>query len=64
MAATLLFIHIVYTHSYLRNYYIMMPTCKKSEIKHCQVCPQDHKQTTFKMLFSNGVRTDQGSPES
>ncbi len=28
----------------------MMPICKRSEFMLCQVCPQDHKQTTFKML--------------
>ncbi len=33
-----------------QNNYIMMPICEKSEFMLCQVCLQDDKQTTFKML--------------
>ncbi len=39
----------------------MMPICKKSEFMLCQVCEQDDKQTTFKILFFlNVVQIDQG----
>ncbi len=46
----LLFTHTIYTRRYLRNNYIMVLICKQSEFMLCQVCPQDDKQTTFKML--------------
>ncbi len=35
----------------------MMPICTKSEFMLCEVCPQDDKHTTFKMVL---VRIYQG----
>ncbi len=45
---------------------MMMPIYKKSELVLCQVCPQDYKQTTFKMLVfktQSGLKstTDSGN---
>ena len=42
--------HTINGSKVCRNNYIMMLISKKSEFMLCRVCPQDDKQTTFKML--------------